>query len=226
MKILYKLLIGVAALALLLVVLALGCVYLLECFGPRIAAERIKAMTGFRLDIASLKLSLVNGSAKIDKLHLRNPEGWPDEEFITVNSASVNVEPLTMLGGKQRVIDELVLDLGPVSMVTAANGQNNGQVFVEKITEGQPPAAAEEKKAGKSAPTFIIKHLVLKTTSIRYVDYRSGSPVTVTIPVRLSIEMRNVTDFRQVQEKLLSKLHRSFLMGMLKSVQWNSGSGS
>ena len=222
MKFLYKLLIGLAALLLLLVVLAFGCVYLLESFGPGIAAGRIQAMTGFRLDMSSLRLSLIHSSVEVNDLHLRNPEGWPEEDFVTVNQARVAVEPLTFVGDRRCVIDEMVLDLGPINLVTDKDGHNNATTFEDKLAGGSDKV--DEKKPDKPSQGYLIKRLVLKTTSLRTVSYGPLGVTPVTIPLKTNIELHDVTDLGAVRKKLLSPFHKTFLNKMLKSVQWNSGS--
>ena len=230
MKLLLRFLISLAALALLIVVIAFGCAYLIESLGPGIAAERIKAMTGFRLDMAGLKLSLVRGSLELDEVHLKNPVGWPEEEFLSVNKAAVTIQPSSFAGNQRRVYDEVILDLGPVNFVTDSKGNNNASELLksfkiekQKTAENGKPKTEEGKKVEKPSEKFVIRHLILRISSVRYMDYsRPGGSPTV-IPVNCEIEMNNVTDLKQVQKELLSKISRSFLMGLLESTQWNTG---
>jgi hypothetical protein len=223
MKLLYKLAIGFVAVVLLLVVLAFGCVYLLESFGPGIAASRINAMTGFRVEVGNLRISLIHASVRVENLVIKNPEGWPEEGFIDVKEALVDVAPLSFISGDRKVIDDMVLDLGPVDTVTNRNGEKNSKVFISKLTGEKKDT--EEKKAEESRK-FLISHLSLKATSVRYADYSGPVPLPVTIPTPLHIEMNNVTDLGQIADKFKVKLDpKSFLNKMLKSVQWSSGVG-
>jgi hypothetical protein len=230
MRILLKILLYLAALALLLVVLAFGCVYILESLGPGIATERIRAMTGFRLDMASLKLSLLKCSAEIDGANLRNPKGWPEEDFVTINRALVDIKPLSYIGERRREIDEVIIDLGQINLVTDSHGKNNAEEFLAGLKPAKGEAAPSkeitpkgEKKAEKPPHGYIIRRLVLKTSSVRYVDYSQPNSGPVVIPLNCEIELNNVTDLKQVRKKLLSRISRSFLMGLLESTQWNTG---
>lgn len=221
MKLLYKLAIGFVAVVLLLVVLAFGCVYLLESIGPGIAASRINAMTGFRVEVGSLRISIVHASVKVEKLSIKNPEGWPEDGFLEVREAFIDIDPLSFLSGDRKVIDDLVLNLGPVGIVTNKDGEKNSTEILSRLSPGKE----EEKEETVSEPQkFLIKHLSIKTTSIRYADYRGPVPLPVTIPTPLSIEMEDVTDLNQVWDKFKVN-SKSFLNKLLKSVQWSSGTG-
>lgn len=221
MKLLYKLAIGFLAVVLLLVVLAFGCVYLLESIGPGVASNRLSAMTGFRVDVGNIRISLIHASVRIEKLVIQNPEGWPEEQFIDVKDAFIDVAPLSFISGDRKVIDDLVLDLGPVDIVTNKNGDKNTKLFLSRLSSEKQKS--EEKKAGESQK-FLIKHLSIKATSIRYADYSGTVPLPVTIPTPLHIEMNDVTDLSQIWDKFKVN-SKSFLNKLLKSVQWNSGTG-
>jgi hypothetical protein len=230
MKMLLRILLWVAAIAVFFAALAFGCVYLLECIGPGMAAERIGAMTGFRLDIASLKLSLVKCSAEIDDASIRNPKAWPEDGFVTIDRAAIDVKPLSFIGDRRREIEELAIEIGPINLVTDSHGKNNVEEFLNglKAAEGQAAPTKEEKpsgekKAEKPPRGYVIHHLVLKTTSLRYIDYSTPNAQSIVIPFACEIEMHEVTDFKQVEKKLLSKFHRSFLWGILESTEWYTG---
>lgn len=225
MKLLYKLAIGFLALVLLLVVLAFGCVYLLENFGPGIAASRINAMTGFRVEMGSLRISLIHASVKVERLTIRNPEGWPEEGFIDVREALVDVDPLSLVSGDRKVVDDLVLDLGPVAFVTTKEGEKNSKVFLSRLGLDSKADSTEKKAEKSESQKFLIRHLSIKTTSIRYADYSSKVSLPVTIPTPLHIEQNNVTDLKQIWQKFQGLMQKSFLGRMLQSVQWSSGAG-
>jgi hypothetical protein len=221
MKFLSRLAIGLIAVALLLVVLAFGCVYLLESIGPGIAASRINAMTGFRVEVGHLRISLIHASVRIENLVIKNPEGWPEEGFVEVKEALVDVAPLSFIGGGRKVIDDMALNLGPVDIVTNKDGVKNSKLFLSRLS---PEKKETEEKKAEESQKFLIKHLSIKTTSIRYADYSGPVPLPVTVPTPLSIELNDVTDLGQIWDRF--KLNsRSFLNKLLKSVQWNSGVG-
>jgi hypothetical protein len=220
MKLLYKLAIGFLAVVLLLVVLAFGCVYLLESIGPGIAASRINAMTGFRVEVGSLRISLIHASVKVEKLKIRNPEGWPEEDFIEVNQALVDIAPMSFVSGDRRIVDDLVVDLGPVDLVTNKDGEKNSSLFLKRLSGDK----SDTEKKTEPAKKFLTRHLLIKTTSIRYADYSGPVALPVTIPTPLKIEMNDVTDPTEIWSRF--KINsKSFLNKLLKSVQWNSGVG-
>jgi len=64
----------------------------METVGPKIMLVSIK--------VDAVNLSLLNGSAKIKDLVVGNPEGYKTPQAISVSSAAVGVNPLTVFSDK------------------------------------------------------------------------------------------------------------------------------
>jgi hypothetical protein len=77
MKLLFRILLALAALVVLLLALAVGCVFLVESVGPGVAASRINAMTGFRLDVEKFRIGILDSSVELAGVDIKIPVGWP-----------------------------------------------------------------------------------------------------------------------------------------------------
>ncbi len=230
MKFLLKLFFGLFALVLLAIALVFGCVYMIEKVVPDIAAQRLKAMTGYRLDIGSVELSILGGSASVKDVTLRNPEEWPEEGFLKINQATFDVAPTTLIGDGRKVIDELVLDIGPVVIVTNKDKKVNAKVLLEKLQSAQKeaeeaPTAGEEVKKEAKPIEFLVRRLVIRAESLRIADYSGPTPKIREQRINLNVELHNVSDVKEVLPQLMAQGGSQLLL-MLSNVQLNLGGDS
>jgi len=230
MKFLLKLVFGIVALVVLIVALAFGCVFMLEKVVPGMAAERLKAMSGYRLEVGGVDLSIVGGSADVKNIILRNPEGWPEEDFLTINRATFDVDPMSLLGSDQKVIDELIMDLGPVCIVTDKDKNVNAQTLLEKLRsktgeedEGETTSTDKDEPKAESKPlNILIRHLVIRMDSIRVADYSGPTPKIREQALKINIDMHDVTDVKQIVAQVIAQGGAQILM-MLSNVQLKLG---
>lgn len=234
MKILSKLLFGFIALVLLALALVFGCVYMLEKVVPDVAAQRLKAMTGYRLETDSVDLSLMSGSASVKGFHLQNPEGWPEENFVKINEMTIDVDPGTLLGEGRKVIDNLVMDLGTVDIVKNKDGLVNYKDLMEKLggkeeeaePEAEETAKEEEVQKEKSAPfEYLIHRLVLRVEKVRFCDYTGSKPSIREVNINLDLTLKEVTNIQDVVAQVMMHSGAS-LMNLLSSVKMNLGGDS
>ncbi|MBN1403919.1 MAG: hypothetical protein JW942_05575 [Opitutales bacterium] len=232
MKLLLKLLFGFVALVVLFVALVFGCVYMLEKVVPDVAAQRLKAMTGYRLETGSVELSIMGGSASVKELNLRNPEDWPDEQFVKINEVTFDINPGSMLGDGRREIDKIVMDLGTLSIVTNKESKTNYKDLLEKlrgekeekeaeVAEQEPEAEAEEEVESKPFE-FLIHRMVVKVDTIRFADYSGSTPKIREHKVDLKLELREVDSVADIIAQTMAQ-GGSSLITMLSSVQLNFG---
>ncbi len=230
MKLLFRILLALAALVILLLALAVGCVFLVESVGPGVAASRINAMTGFRLDVEKFRIGILDSSVEISGVQLKNPEGWPEDAFVTVNTVKGGVKPFSFIGDSKREIDEIVLDLGTINIVRNAKGETNALVFKNRLNEAlgegeEKPAEkpAEKEVAGEKAPVkFIIHHLVLKAGKVRVADYSGAKPRVVERAIPINLDLREVDSTQQIQSAITTQVVPQVLL-MLGSIQLQLG---
>ena len=226
MKFLLKLFFGIILFVVCVVALAAGCVFMIEKVVPDIVARQFKEMTGYRLDIASVDLSLLGGSAEIKGLTVRNPEDWPEEGFITVNRAVFDVDPYSLISGGRKVVDEMVLDLGPLCVVTNDKKQVNAKTLMDKLRKYQSEEEGQSDEQVEREPMeFLIHHLVLKTDTIRVADYSGSKPRILERHIDMNIELHEVSNVQQIAAELMKQGGTQMLL-MLSNVQLNLGGDS
>jgi len=231
MKLLFRILLALAALVVLLLALAVGCVFLVESVGPGVAANRINAMTGFRLNVEKFHIGILSSSVELSGVELKNPEGWPEDAFVTVNTVKGGVKPFSFIGDSKREVDEIVLDLGTINIVRNAKGETNALVFKNKLnealgegeTEKSEQKPAEKEVAKEKAPAkFIIHHLVLKAGKVREGEYSGAKPRVVERAIPINLDLHEVDSTMQIQTAITTQVMPQVLL-MLGSVQMQLG---
>jgi len=124
---------------------------------------------------------------KLDDLEIRNPQGWPEEEFLDVDRAVLDVQLETLRRESQlAVVDEVVFDVDSINIVTTPEHQNNAALLFSRL--------GALKDRAQTRP-FTIKRLELALESIRIADYNGGGQPRVTvIPVNARLERTDVTE--------------------------------
>ena len=95
----------------------------LETVGPKITQVSIK--------VDAVNLSLLNGSAKVMGLVVGNPEGYKTPQAISVGSAAVGVNPLTVFSDK--IVVRSVLVEAPEITFEGGLGGNNLSKIMENV---------------------------------------------------------------------------------------------
>jgi hypothetical protein len=126
-----KFYLGVIVLAVLIVGAVIGVGLFLdtivkkgmETVGPKITQVSIK--------VDAVNLSLLNGSAKVTGLVVGNPEGYKTPQAISVGSAAVGVNPLTVFSDK--IVVRSVLVEAPEITFEGGLGGNNLSKIMENV---------------------------------------------------------------------------------------------
>jgi uncharacterized protein involved in outer membrane biogenesis len=178
--------IGIAGVVLLiLVVVAIGF-FLdaaiktgIETFGPKITQVEIK--------LESVGLSLLSGGGKIKGLVVGNPTGYKTPSAIQVGSASLSLQPSSLLGDKVRV-RSINVQNPEITFETDLRSNNLKKILnnIETATGGSGTAAkpapdkTQEAKAGRKLQVdeFIISGGKLHVS----VTTLGGQSATLTLP--------------------------------------------
>ena len=150
----------------------------------------------FRID-GDLKLFLfpVTG-VSLSGLHLGNPPGFKEEDFITVKSLEVRLKLLPLLFKKIQIVrfimeePRIVLEKGKDGV---GNWKNSGKRREEKVFR---PGAAKEKPAGKEAgyglpvKSLVIGDLKIEHGSLVWVDRAAGNHYEIK---NLSVRLENIS---------------------------------
>jgi hypothetical protein len=163
---------------------------------PTVVASTIRAKTGFAVQVDQLAVNPFTANARISGLVLKNPEGWPETAFVELRQFKADVDLLPLLGNKF-VADEIVVDLGQLTLVRNQDGRLNAVAFKDGLTghpeSGQPPAGG-----GGKSPEFLIRHLVLKVDKLVYADYSGRRPAVKTYNLNLNRDLTNVDSVTKI----------------------------
>jgi hypothetical protein len=166
-----KLLIGLAAIAVLLVVVIGGGVYYLYSNLDALVKAAIESYGGdatqTKVSVQSVKLSLTSGEGSISGLVIGNPSGFATPESLSLGSVSVKVDTNSVT--KMPVVIKEVVIAAP--SITYERGTSGGNL--EKIQENvhryagldqSKPAA--KPAGGKDEQKFIIENLYVRDGKI------------------------------------------------------------
>ncbi len=186
-----KILIRLVLVLIVLVVLAVVAVGLfldqaikkgVETFGPK--------LTGVDITLQSVRLSVLSGSGTIKGLVVGNPKEFKTPSAISVGSASLTLEPKSLLSDKV-VIKSINLQGPEITYETDLKHNNLSQILanVQQATGGggtespkpQEPAPAKESKPAKKLQ---VDDFVISGAKVRVsVTSLGGQAASVSLPV-------------------------------------------
>lgn len=116
----------------------------IETFGPRLTKVEVK--------VDSVGLSLFSGSGKVKGLFVGNPAGYKTASAIQVASASLALQPSSLLGDKVR-IRSIDVQNPEVTFETDLRGNNLKKILanLEESTGGGSTAPAQGKETPKAS---------------------------------------------------------------------------
>ncbi len=159
---------------------------------PSILVSTLRDRTGFGIRIDHLSVNIFTATVDFKGVIVENPEGWPEKDFLEIRQVRANTE-LFSLFSDRLVIDDAVLDVAKVTLVTDAQGRSN-VLLLKNGSSGKPEAAPKEAPAPTAHhdQKFLIKHLVLKCDQLVYCDYSNGRHAVKSYDLRLNRELRDV----------------------------------
>ena len=196
MKLLFKLLVGLAVLLVLVVVL--GVVFIDKVVRLSVEKGGTYAL-GVETTLEEADFGLFSGQLDLAGLAVANPEGFQHEYFLEMGSASCKVAPASL---SSDVIDVPLLALADLTLdiERAANGTNYGAILdhLEQIGSGGKGGSggggtgSEEEGEAAEGKLFRIARVSLSNIRVTVsLSTAAGAlpPQSLTIP---SIELKNV----------------------------------
>lgn len=163
---------------------------------PGLVVSTIRSRTGFAVKVDQLSVNPFTATVAIRGLVMKNPAGWPAEEFFDLREFRADVS-LFSLFSSRFVANEVVLDVAVVTLVKNPQGMVNALVFKEGVT-GNPPAGSPEAKKSSATREFLIKRLVLKVDKLVYADYSAARPKIKDYNLNISRDMRDVDSVTKI----------------------------
>lgn len=193
------------ALVLLLIIVGVIVLWAAGRWGPAIAVDAIQTRTGFPTSIESYNVNLFKGVVEIHDLEIKNPDRFPDPDFIDLREFSAYTS-LANLRKDPIVIDRLVIDIDTVGFVQSRTDGNNLKAFTEGLA-GDKKEQDTKAEEGKEPPAYLIKELVIRLNTVKYTNQALPTPIHQEIPIRID---RTFTDVRDIPTQVVQPLIKDF----------------
>jgi len=136
----------------------------METVGPKITQVSIK--------VDAVDLSLLTGSAKIKNLVVGNPEGYKSPQAISVGSAAVGINPLSVLSDKI-VIRSVRVEAPVIDFEGNPFSGNNLNTILKNVnaatkSSGPAPTNAPAKAANKPGKKLEVDEFVITGAKVNF----------------------------------------------------------
>jgi AsmA protein len=158
--------IGIAVLALIVIVLVLPFFIPVNKFRPTIEAKASEAL-GRKVQLGDLSLSILGGSLGIDNLSISDDPKFSSAPFLTAKKVKVGVEMIPLIFSQQVNVTEITIEGPQVMMLKDPSGKWNFSSIGGNSAPGQEKPETSGSGAGSSgssnnmAESLSIKKLAL-----------------------------------------------------------------
>jgi uncharacterized protein involved in outer membrane biogenesis len=178
-------------------------------------------MSGFKTSVGKSNGSIFRGRLDLEDLKMKNPDSsFHSKDFISINNIVTDVN-VSSLWKDTIVVEEVVLDIGDLTMVTNGEGENNYTILVKNFGQGEQRTskkASNTSDTGKHSPkkSILIKNLTLSISTVHVIDEHKNLSREYKIDYRK--EFHNVTDFAKIGKQLVGDLGKFGISIMIDSI--------
>jgi len=147
-----------------------------ETIGPRLTKVEVK--------LDRVRLSLLSGSGRISGLRVGNPEGFKTPQAISVGSASIALDPGSLLSDKI-VIRKIELVAPDITFEGGFGGNNLGRILanLNEVTGASDTNAPAQPAAAKPGKKLEVDDFLITDAKVHVsVTGMDGKPLVVPIP--------------------------------------------
>lgn len=184
---------------------------------PVALSRALESRTGFKMAVTSFSANPLTARVAVDGLLLSNPSDvFAVPEFMSVRSIRADLE-LFSLFSDRIVIEDAVLDVERVTLVTNKEHTSNGVLFGRRLvgeassdkTEPTPAKPSVESPA-ETAPTvrkeFLIRHMKLRLNKVVLVDASGSSANSKEYAIAFDQEYKDVTSVTEIAMPIVATL--------------------
>ena len=158
----------------------------------------VKAITGLKLSIKSMKVGIITTMVGINEMKLYNPQGFTDPLMVDIPEIYVDYDLGAFLK-KEIHLKEVRLDLKEFMVVKDKDGKLNlDSLKAVQTAKEEEPEKQEEKAPAKKQekPKIRIDLLKLKIGKVIYKDYSKSpeKPSVREFNVNIDAQYENITD--------------------------------
>ena len=157
--------IGIAILALIVILLVLPFFIPVNKFRPTIEAKASEAL-GRKVQLGDLSLSILGGSLAIDNLSISDDPKFNSGPFITAKSVKVGVELIPLIFSQQVNITEITIENPQMMMLKDPSGKWNFSSIGGNSGSAEKKTAPASGSSSKVAESVSVKKLSLEDGQI------------------------------------------------------------
>jgi hypothetical protein len=136
-------------------------------------------MSGFKTSVGKSNGSIFRRRFDLKDFKMQNPDSlFHAKDFISINNSVIDVNVSSLWKGTI-VVEEIILEIGDVAVVTNGEGENNYTVLVKNFDQGGRTTKREASETASkgtdtdkhsSKQSVLIKKLTLSISTIHVVD--------------------------------------------------------
>jgi len=179
-----KILIGLAAVALVIVVAAVWLLGSLD----EVVEKQIEVigaeLTGVPVRVGRVGIDIKSGAGQITDLRIGNPDGYAAADAFDMSLLRLDVD-LHSLGKQPLVLDELIVDSPAANLEVNQRGGSNLKEILDNVSKNgqQADAKAETKESGEPIRIVIRKLVIRGATFTESNPLEPGELRSGTLPV-------------------------------------------
>ena len=184
--------------------------------------SQVKAATGLKLNIRSLRIGVISSFVGIDGLRLFNPEGYPDKVMLDMPTIHVYYDLGAIIGGKLH-LKAVTINLKELTVVKNEKGELNlNSLKAVQARKKNKPA----QDSGKPLQVQI-DDLRLKIGKAVYKDYsKGGEPSVKEFNINIDERYENITDLSSLVSLIVVKALMNTSIAGLANFDLGSMKGS
>ncbi|MDE2027770.1 MAG: hypothetical protein KGK03_04690 [Candidatus Omnitrophica bacterium] len=149
----------------------------IESIGPKI--------TKVPVTVAAVDMSLLTGSAEIKNLVVGNPQGYKTPRAISVGTASVSVDPFSVLS-KKIIVHSVKVESPEITFEGGLGGNNLNKIVSNAAAVSQNPSASAKASTGpgnKPAPNIEVDDFLITGAKVHVsIKGLGGREMTLSLP--------------------------------------------
>ena len=158
--------------------LAIVLHFLASGIATKVANQKLPGILNTTATLGGVKINLLLGSAELQDLVIGQPEGFGDTPLLSLKGIRTRVPIRKAISADPIVIASLHVDQLALCIISDTNGVLN----VTQLGQADKKATPEPTEAAEAGalPSLLLKSLKADAFSLRYLDQRLDTDITVT----------------------------------------------
>jgi AsmA protein len=203
-----KVLIGIGALLLILVLAVVSLPFLIDAnqFRPRLESELSTAL-GREVKVGNLSLNILGGSVSADELTVADDRKFSSSPFLHARSLKLTVELWTLIFSRKLNILGLLIDQPEIALIQSSGGDWNFSGIGAKHPVGAAPSPAQSPApSGSSSAPLALSAQLIRVADGRLAFSRLGGPLKPQALEGMNVEIHNFSSTAAFPFSMSAKL--------------------